>query len=129
VSVIFQCLIVSLKPFDSKAANIISFYNEVAVSLYLYSGFPLSDYLDTQFFDDENLVANLRLNFAWVLAGILILTIFINFAYTLVKISILIFKFLKAKVNCKKILKFNCFSKKAIIENVLDKNNIASEKY
>ena len=109
--------------------NIISFYNEVAVSLYLYSAFPLSDYLDTQFYDDETLMANLRLNFAWIVTGILILTIFINFAYTFVKISILIFKFFKAKANCKKILRFNWFSKKSINEIVLDKNNIESEKY
>ena len=102
MSVIWQCLILQLKPFESKAINIISFCNEVAVSIYLYIAFLQSDYLDSQLPDDELVLSNLRLNFAWILTGILILTIFINFVFALATISISVFKYLKTKIKCQK---------------------------
>ena len=52
LSVIWQCLILFSKPFDSKAVNIISFYNELSVSVYLYLAFLLSDFFDTELLND-----------------------------------------------------------------------------
>jgi hypothetical protein len=91
LSVIWQCLILTLKPFERKSVNIISFYNELAVSLYLYVTLLLSDFLDTQVPDnDDDSTARpfLRLYLAWILTGILILTIFINFVFAFVTLAI-----------------------------------------
>ena len=100
MSVIWQCLILSSKPFERKSANIISFYNEVAVSLYLYVTILLSDFLETQVpsNDDDSIAANLRLNFAWILTGILILTITINFVFAFVNIAISVWEYFKIKI-------------------------------
>jgi hypothetical protein len=98
--VIWQCLILLSKPFESKAINIISFYNEVAVSVYLYVALIISDYLETQLPNDKLILSKLRLYFAWILTGILIITIFINFAFTVVNIAISLFKYLKTKISC-----------------------------
>ncbi len=102
LSVIWQILIILSKPFDSKIVNIISFCNEFAVSVYLYLAFLISDFLETQVPDNEPRIENLRLNFAWILTGILILTIFINLTYALVTIAISMQKYFKIKFNCLK---------------------------
>jgi hypothetical protein len=88
LSIIWQFLLLLAKPFDSYIANFISFFNEVAVSAYLYMAFLLSDYLETQLPEDKSALSNLRLNFSWILAGILMLTVFINFVFTVVCIAI-----------------------------------------
>lgn len=68
--------------------NLLSFYNEASVSIYLYLAFLLSDYLDSQFLDDKAAtVAPLRLLIAWVLTSLLMFTIFINFVYAVVRIT------------------------------------------
>lgn len=84
-------------PFDSKSVNIISLYNEVAVSVYLYMSLLLSDFLDTQFPDNELVITNLRLIIAWTLTGILISTILINFLFAFFGIACSMLKFLKKK--------------------------------
>jgi hypothetical protein len=71
--------------------------NEVAVSVYLYIAFLLSDYLESQV--DESEISNLRLNLAWIISGILILAVFVNFMFALVSIAISAFKYLKAKIK------------------------------
>jgi hypothetical protein len=75
-----------------------SFCNEVAVSVYLYVAFLQSDFLETQVPDDKLVLSNLRLNFAWTLTGILVLTIFINFVFAMVSIAISVFKYLKTRI-------------------------------
>ena len=97
---IWQCLILTSKPFNNKLVNIISFYNEVAVSLYLYVMFLLSDFYDTEVTDndDDSTAANFSLNLAWILTGLLILTIFINFMFAFVNFTISVFKYFKAKI-------------------------------
>ena len=100
MSVVWQCFILVSKPFESKTINIISFCNEVAVSVYLYIAFLQSDYLDSQLPDDKLVLLNHRLNFAWILTIILILTIFINLVFALVTIAISVFKYLKTKIKC-----------------------------
>jgi hypothetical protein len=56
LSIIWQFLLLVAKPYDSKIINVISFYNEVAVSAYLYTAFLVSDYLETQLSDDKTLI-------------------------------------------------------------------------
>ena len=88
------------RPYDSRAVNIISFYNEVSVSLYLYLAFMLSNYLETQFPDNnDELIASLRLRIAWILTILLMFTILINFLYTLFKIFYALFAYLKSKIT------------------------------
>ena len=101
LSVIWQNLILFSKPFETKALNIISFYNELAVSLYLYIAFVLTDFLETQVSKEEE-IAHLRLILAWILSGILALTILINFIFAFVHIISSVFTFLKRKITCKK---------------------------
>jgi hypothetical protein len=50
-------LIWTARPYDSRAVNIITFANEVAVSVYLYLAFMLSDYLDTQVLENPPLIS------------------------------------------------------------------------
>ena len=91
------------KPFESKGVNRISIFNEVAVSFYLYTAFLLSDYLDSQMpDDDQSLKSELRLKFAWILTGILILTIFVNFIYALIRVVPAAITYLNRKISCRK---------------------------
>jgi hypothetical protein len=99
LSIIWQFLLLVAKPFDRKIINIISFYNEVAVSAYLYTAFLLSDYLETQLREEKSVISNLRLDFAWILTGILMLTIFINIVFTLVSIGISAINYFKRKIK------------------------------
>ena len=78
--------------------KIISFYNELSVSLYLYMAFLLSDFLDTQELDETEFT-NLRLLFAWIICGILILTVFVNYVFAFVIISSSTFKYIKNKIT------------------------------
>ncbi len=78
--------------------NLLSFYNEASVSIYLYLAFLLSDYLDSQFPDDKvATVAQLRLLIAWVLTSLLMFTIFINFVYAVVRITSSVIRYAKRK--------------------------------
>jgi hypothetical protein len=91
------------KPFESKGVNRISIINEVAVSIYLYTAFLLSDYLDSQMpDDDQSRKSELRLTFAWILTGIMILTIFVNFIYALNRIVPAAISYLNRKMSCTK---------------------------
>ena len=74
-----------------------AFYNEVAVSVYLYVAFLLSDYLETQINDNQALVDSFRLVFAWILTSLLIFTIFANLLHFLIDMAIAGFKYLKNK--------------------------------
>jgi hypothetical protein len=70
--------------------------------------FLLSDYLETQLPEEKAVLSNLRLKFAWILTGILMLTIFINFLFTFVSIAISKLKYLMRKIkNSKKSFKMN----------------------
>ena len=48
-SVFFQCLLLTFQPYATKMLNILSFLNELSVSIYLYLALLLSDYLEFQF--------------------------------------------------------------------------------
>jgi hypothetical protein len=84
------------KPYNSKTVNIISFYNEVAVSLYLYVALLFSDFLESQIGDDKP-INSLRLISGWILTSLLILTIFVNLVFAFVNIAIDVFKYFKNK--------------------------------
>jgi hypothetical protein len=84
------------KPYNSKTVNVISFYNEVAVSLYLYVALLFSDFLESQIGDDKP-INSLRLISGWILTSLLILTIFVNLVFAFVNIAIDVFKYFKNK--------------------------------
>lgn len=46
-SLVQQCLILSSRPYKTTSLNILSFFNELSVSIYLYLALLLSDYLDS----------------------------------------------------------------------------------
>jgi hypothetical protein len=90
----------SYKPYHNKEINILSLYNEVAVSAYLYLAFLLTDNLDSYdelaFPEKEKInIEDLRLKIAWFLASILISTIFINFVVALKNIAVSTFRYLR----------------------------------
>jgi hypothetical protein len=84
--------------------NILSFYNEASVSIYLYLAFLLSDYLDSQFPEEDGqaTVASLRLLIAWILTSLLMFTILINFIYAVYRVSGSAIRYIKRKVTCKR---------------------------
>jgi len=94
LSVLQQALIICYLPYDTKEINLLSLYNELAVSVYLYLGLLLTDNLDADFTDQER-ITELRLQIAWVLASILISTIFINFMVTFKNIAVSVFRYLR----------------------------------
>jgi hypothetical protein len=90
------------RPYESRAVNIITFINEAAVSIYLYLAFMLSDYLDSQVIDNEPLLSYLKLQIAWVLTCLLLVTILINFIFAMVRIATKTFTYVKSKILCNK---------------------------
>ncbi len=81
--------------------NFISFYNEIAVSSYLYFAFMMTDFLDSQVQDDSELqqLANLRLSLSWILTCLLLFTILVNFLFFIANLAWNIFKYLKRKIR------------------------------
>jgi hypothetical protein len=75
-------------PFDSNLKNCISFYNEVAVSAYLYVSFLLTDYLDLSVFPISDYVS-------WTLTSILMFTIFLNLLIVLKDFALTAFAYIK----------------------------------
>ena len=65
--------------------NLISLFNEVAVSVYLCVSLMLTDYLDLPSSDDG---CPTREFLSWILTSILMVTILINFIYALYNLSI-----------------------------------------
>jgi hypothetical protein len=45
ISVFSQTLIIKSQPYDSRLTNIVTFFNEFAVSVYLYLSFFLTDFV------------------------------------------------------------------------------------
>ena len=66
--------------------NILSFLNELSVSLYLYLALLLSDYLESQFISIDGSLDPLtvRTNLTWTLTLLLCIVIFVNSLYALV---------------------------------------------
>ena len=48
-SFVQQCLLLAFQPYATKMLNILSFVNELSISIYLYLALLLSDYLEFQF--------------------------------------------------------------------------------
>ncbi len=73
-------------PYESNSMNIMSLINEVAVSVYLYISYLLTDYLDSMSatFDYSHTKDTL----SWLLTSILMVTIFINTIYTLYQLAV-----------------------------------------
>jgi hypothetical protein len=77
----------------------VSLFNELAVSIYLYVGLILTDYLDTQITDNDLSKSQFRLQSAWLLSILLISTIALNFLISYGQILLRIFHCLKRLFN------------------------------
>lgn len=66
--------------------NIMSFFNEVAVTGYLYVSFLLTDYLDLMI--DASDVYHTKDTLSWFLTSILMFTILVNTNYTLYQLAV-----------------------------------------
>ena len=84
ISCVQQGLILRSRPYESKGKNFINMLNEVAVSLNLFSSLILTDFLRQQVNVDTDKLAKLRLQVAWFITLLLIVTIFINLVYVIV---------------------------------------------
>ena len=85
MSHIQQCLQLLSFPYDSNGVNIITFFNEIAVSTYLYLTMLISDYSETMF-NSQAEVQSFRLKIAWMIAGLLILVIAVNLMFAMFNI-------------------------------------------
>ena len=79
-------MIIKSKPYDSRLTNAVTFFNEVAVSLYLYLSFLLSDFVQAQSTEIEEIkVLEFRLLISWIMTILLTVVVALNFfAYLVV---------------------------------------------
>ena len=66
--------------------NIMSLFNEVAVTCYLYVSFLLTDYLDSMIEPAD--VSDTKDTLSWFLTSILMFTILVNTIYTLYQLAV-----------------------------------------
>jgi hypothetical protein len=112
LSVYWQCLILRVKPFECKSVNIIWILNEISTSTYLYSALLLTDFLEQD--SPSGIPAtNRRLQIAWFLTFLLIVTIFVNLVFALLDV----FKFMLAQFR-----KFKTFLSKKRNESTNESN-------
>jgi hypothetical protein len=84
-------MIIVAWPYDSNSMNIIALINEVAVSVYLYISFLLTDYLDTMSAIID--YSHTKDILSWFLTSILMLTILINTIYTFYQLGLRVFAY------------------------------------
>ncbi len=78
LSAIHQAIIIRLKPFQKASQNVITFINEVGVSIYLYFDLLQTDYIESQNIDTRGLKDDM----AWAMSMLLVLVIGINIVYS-----------------------------------------------
>jgi hypothetical protein len=83
-SLVTQCLILTSQPYSTKMLNILYFFNELSVSIYLYLALLLSDYLEYQFISTDVDPFTVRINLAWILTLLLCIVILVNCLYMMV---------------------------------------------
>jgi hypothetical protein len=80
ISVYSQILIMKSKPYDSKLTNVVTFFNEFAVSIYLYLSFLLSDFVQARSTDIEEMkVLEFRILISWIMTMLLCIVVALNF--------------------------------------------------
>ena len=80
-SVVNQCLILKFRPYETPSLNWLSFFNELAVTIYLYLTLMMSGYMNSQLTEDST-IAEIRLFLAWLIVILLMCVICINVVYT-----------------------------------------------
>lgn len=83
--------------------NLLSFFNELMVSLYLYLTLLLTDFIDSQVTENDAFKSRLRLQTAWILAILLIFTIALNFTVTYGKLLFDFYTYIKRKLEHRRI--------------------------
>jgi hypothetical protein len=113
-------MIIVAWPYDPNSMNIISLINEVAVSVYLYISFLLTDYLDTTSATIE--YSHTKDILSWFLTSILMLTIFINTIYTLYQLAVRLFAYCGRvrEINRQILRRYSKNKKRALQYNHLD---------
>jgi hypothetical protein len=80
ISVFTQTLIIKSKPYDKILTNVVAFLNELAVSIFLYLSFLLSDFVQAQSSDIEEIrVLEFRLLISWIMTMLLCTVVALNF--------------------------------------------------
>jgi|LauGreDrversion4_2_1035121.scaffolds.fasta_scaffold647176_1 hypothetical protein len=80
ISVFSQILIIKSKPYDTRLTNVVTFFNELAVSLFLYLSFLLSDFVQARSSDIEEIkVLEFRLLISWIMTMLLCIVVALNF--------------------------------------------------
>lgn len=77
LSISWQLIIIKSQPYDSKLTNTITFFNELAVSAYLYLVLMLSDYLESQHSQSNQLFQN-RTKIGWAITILICFVIAVN---------------------------------------------------
>lgn len=80
-----QSLLLIYQPYDSISLNLLSFFNELSVSIYLYLILSLSDYLDSQFLshDTNGDSFKARTQLSWALTLLICTVILLNCLYVI----------------------------------------------
>ena len=102
-SLIQQCLLLTSQPYETTLLNLLSFFNEISVSIYLYLTLLLSDYLESQLIstDDGTQLLTVRTHVAWILTLLLSSVILINCLYVLVMKLLDVGRFIRERINSK----------------------------
>ncbi len=80
ISVFTQTLIIKSKPYDKRLTNVVKFLNELAVSLFLYLSFLLSDFVQARSSDIEEIkLLEFRLLISWIMTMLLCTVVALNF--------------------------------------------------
>ena len=80
-SVVNQCLTLKFRPYETPSLNWLSFFNELAVTIYLYLTLLMSGYMNSKLTEDST-IAEIRLFLAWLIVILLMCVICINVVYT-----------------------------------------------
>lgn len=102
-SLIYQCLLLTSQPYETTLLNLLSFFNEISVSIYLYLTLLLSDYLESQLISTDvgTQLLTVRTHLAWILTLLLSSVILINCLYVLVMKLLDVARFIRERINSK----------------------------
>jgi hypothetical protein len=79
ISVVSQVLTIKFLPYDTTLTNVVSFINEVSVSVYLYLSLLLSDFVQTQSASIEEIkILEMRQTIGWIITIVICVVVVFN---------------------------------------------------
>jgi hypothetical protein len=77
--VVSQVLTIKVLPYDTALTNVVSFINEVSVSVYLYLSLLLSDFVQTQSTSIEEIkILEMRQSIGWIITIVICVVVAFN---------------------------------------------------